>query len=304
VRIAVDYSSGTLTGDRLLDHGVSGAIRYVGFPNRPKCTSSVELARLVNAQRGVAFVFEDGTRDWTGGQSAGKRNGELARNHLNQMKLDKSIACYIAIDQYIASRDEFELVRGYLTGAAIALGGVEHVGVYGSANVLDFARENRLANYFWQTIAWSHGRVAQCDLLQTGETIVIDGVECDINEIRSPQWGQIGGPVMDIPTDLIADTGFRLDSFLQEKVNQEGGPSVGEYFPLVQDLLALFWRVEALISMSETVKDGPRTGEVNQVAVELRKLRDAVAALHPTGSGGSEASDRVADTHPGDLQTN
>jgi hypothetical protein len=69
--------------------------------------------------------------------------------------------------------------------------GAEHVGVYGDFYVIDRCANNGTARWFWQTGAWSGGQVhPRAHIYQRIQQVTIDGVECDVNEALTADYGQ------------------------------------------------------------------------------------------------------------------
>lgn len=60
---------------------------------------------------------------------------------------------------------------------------------------------------------------------------------------------------------LVTDLGFRVYDFLNKSVTQTGGQGQGDTLPMVRDLDALIWRMEAVMNLRETVFNGPTVGE-------------------------------------------
>lgn len=97
---------------------------------------------------------------------------------------------YFAVDQDITTESQMRTVVEYLRGAGDVLG-ADRVGVYGETDVIDRAHRDGVARWFWQTRAWSRGRVSpHAHLVQQTDTVRVDGVECDVNTTDRPDIGQ------------------------------------------------------------------------------------------------------------------
>jgi Domain of unknown function (DUF1906) len=187
----LDYSAGFPGGANIKRAGHLGVVRYGGYPDRPKCITRSELADLDDHGLGVAIVHENKADDWRGGLRAGRDGAKRTRDHCNSIGLPVDLPVYMAIDQDVVRSGEFGIMIDYLWGAAGSLGGPSKVGVYGEADVIDRARGAGVATYFWQTAAWSKGRRAlNIDLFQKVGAVTVGGVECDVSEVLSPDWGQ------------------------------------------------------------------------------------------------------------------
>ncbi|WP_405163209.1 DUF1906 domain-containing protein [Nocardia sp. NBC_01499] len=71
--------------------------------------------------------------------------------------------------------------------------GVQSVGVYGSYYVCQRVHQWTPEIYLWQTQAWSGGQVYDgIHLYQRNDlgSVLVGGAECDVNEVRRPDFGQ------------------------------------------------------------------------------------------------------------------
>jgi hypothetical protein len=172
-----------------------GAVRYIGLPGRTKCTNRNEYEDFSRHGLGMALVFEESAGNWRSGAAQGRVDGRRARDHANAIGFPANRPIYMAIDQDVVSVAEFASMIEYLRGAAESLGGLHVTGVYGEADVIDRARSARVngqpvATWFWQTKAWSKGRVTAANLLQLIGTVYVGGIACDINDVLADDWGQ------------------------------------------------------------------------------------------------------------------
>lgn len=187
----LDYSAGFPGAQAIKAAGYSGAVRYIGFPGRRKCTTAAELADFTAHGIGMALVFEDTVTDWRGGFAAGQRAGQLARTHANSIGFPTGRPIYIAIDQDVVSTGEFDTMLDYLRGANGPLGGPGMTGVYGETDVINRARAAGVAAWYWDTTAWSRGvKAPGIHLFQHVGTVTVGGIGCDINDVLLPDWGQ------------------------------------------------------------------------------------------------------------------
>jgi hypothetical protein len=187
----LDYSGGFPGAAAIKRAGYVGAVRYIGFPDRRKCTTRAELADFDREGIGMALVFEATAGNWRGGAVWGKTDGRIARDHANAIEFPADRPIYMAIDQDVVSSGEFATMIEYLRGAGRSLGGPDATGVYGEADVINRARDAGVAAWFWQTAAWSRGVHAEgCHLYQRVGTVTVGEVGCDVNDILARDWGQ------------------------------------------------------------------------------------------------------------------
>jgi hypothetical protein len=198
---ALDYSAGFPGAQAIAGAGYSGAIRYIGFPEKRKCATAGELADFSVHGIGMALVFESTLTDWRGGFGAGQVSAARARDHANDIGFSPSRPIYMAIDQDVVTSGEFNVMLDYLRGAGASLGGPELTGVYGEADVIDRARDAGVAHWFWQTAAWSRGRRTAAHIYQHVGTVFVGGIACDTNDIQADDWGQHNAQEDDMRAD-------------------------------------------------------------------------------------------------------
>lgn len=228
----LDYSAGFPGAANIAAAGFSGAVRYVGYPERRKCTTSGELVDFDRERIGLAAVHEGAATDWRGGFSAGQGFGRRARDHANAIGFPADRPIYMAIDQDVVNSGEFATAEAYIRGASTVLGGSARTGVYGEANIIERMRNARadgepICEYFWLTTAWSQGKRPAANLFQRAGTVVVGGIACDINDVLTADWGQhnyAGGLSM---ADL-TQTQFNqfMDSYLDSKTSTVHGQSM------------------------------------------------------------------------------
>lgn len=271
----LDYSAGLIDGQAIKNAGYGGAVRYIGFPDRRKCTTKSEFDRFTAAGIGMALVFENNTTDWRGGFAQGAASGRLARNHANAISFSADRPIYMAIDQDVTGID-FNLAMQYLHGASTTLGGAYATGVYGEADVIDRARAYRVdgkpvCSFFWQTAAWSHGRKTTANLFQHVGTVYVGGIACDINDVLTDDWGQHnyqGGLGM---ADL---TQTQFDQFMDGYLDSKTATVHGQSMNLKS----------ATFNAAQWAGDAFNTGKVitGQLSTTETKVLAAVASDRPT----------------------
>ena len=191
--LVLDYSAGQPGAATIRRAGYGGAVRYIGFPSRVKCTNAGELADFTRHGLGMALVYEDHTEDWLGGFGQGRESGARARAHANQIGFPSDRPIYMAVDRDVVTGGEFATMVEYLRGASQTVGGVGLTGVYGEYDVCVRAQQAGVARWFWQCRAWSGTPVKLFPgrhLYQRVGTVAVGGINCDINDVLQPDWGQ------------------------------------------------------------------------------------------------------------------
>jgi hypothetical protein len=186
----LDYSAGFPGAAAIARAGYVGAVRYIGFPSNRKCTNAAELRDFTLHGLGMALVFEQSITNWKGGRAAGERDARLGRNHANAIGFPSNRPIYMAVDTDVVSAADFNIMLDYMRGANSTLGGPALTGVYGEADVVDRCRQAGVAEYQWQTKAWSRGRTTTANLLQLIGSVYVSGIACDANNVLTPDWGQ------------------------------------------------------------------------------------------------------------------
>ncbi|MET0133666.1 MAG: glycoside hydrolase domain-containing protein [Kibdelosporangium sp.] len=189
----LDYSAGFPGAAAIRSAGYLGAVRYIGFPDRVKCTTAGEFADFSTHQLGMALVYQDGTGDWLGGYGGGQTAARRARSHADAIGFPQDRPIYFAVDRDVVTAAEFNTVVEYLRGASTGVGGVGRTGVYGEHDVTVRARQSGVASYFWQCRAWSGTPVRldpQRHLYQHVGTVYVNRIAADFNDVLNEDWGQ------------------------------------------------------------------------------------------------------------------
>lgn len=223
--LVLDYSADLPGAAAIKKAGYGGAVRYIGFPSRRKCTTRAELADFAAHGLGMALVYEDSATDWRGGLVRGREAGARARDHATGVGFPATRPIYMAVDQDVVTAGEFAVMVEYLRGAAQTLGGVGLTGVYGEFDVCVRVQQAGVARWFWQCRAWS-GTPARLfagrHLYQRVGTVTVGGIGCDINDVLQPDWGQHSA------TATVEDEDMKLtDPVDWQKINALGPNYLG-----------------------------------------------------------------------------
>lgn len=188
--LVLDYSAGFPGAQRIKDAGYQGAVRYIGFPGRTKCTTKSEFEDFKRVGIFMALVFEDSATAWRRGFSGGQTDARTAVADADRIGWPSDRPIYFAVDQQVLTNAELNTAREYVRGAASVLG-FSRTGVYGQYSVIEACRDT--CQYFWQCRAWSGTPPklsAIRDLYQHVGTVTVGGIACDTNEVLSSDWGQ------------------------------------------------------------------------------------------------------------------
>lgn len=190
----VDFSWGRPTAEALVTAGKKFVIRYVPYSgDGGKGLTAAEVAEYRAARLAIVLVYErTAGRALTAGFAGGKADADESVAAITALGLDATMPIYFAVDRDTTNAD-WPAVDNYLAGAASVLG-VARVGVYGEYSITQHCRAAGTATWFWQTYAWSGGKVdTDAHLYQYLNGQKIDGAAVDFDIARQPNYGQEGG---------------------------------------------------------------------------------------------------------------
>lgn len=177
----VDYSYARPTPKSVKNEGYTFVGRYVGPEYDTKSLTANEVVELVAAGLDIVCFFEQGQFRALGGRDAGIFDGYSIREHLARIGLPKGTVVHFTVD-FQPTTEQLIMVGQYFAGICEFVD-VAHVGVYGSAAVLDAVCGAGFATHGFQTVAWSEGHLSpHARFLQTGDQVTIDGIVVDIDE--------------------------------------------------------------------------------------------------------------------------
>lgn len=189
-KLGVDYSWSRPGGAAIKAAGFEFVMRYCPYiGDEGKGLTASELADLQDNGLAVGLVYESTAGRPLSGRDAGIVDAIVARAAMEQLGFPASRPMYFAVD-FDANQTHFAQIDGYLGGAASILG-AERVGVYGGIEVIDHCAHAGTAHWFWQTYAWSGGRISQfTHVFQYRNGQTLNGGSVDYNEALKPDFGQ------------------------------------------------------------------------------------------------------------------
>lgn len=162
--------------------GMKFACRYLVPASMAWKRLTREEAELITAAgMKIVSVFQRGTNDAAGGAANGQRDGAAALQEAKLIGQPEGTPVYFAVD-FDAQPKDFDAIEAYLRSAAKELPGYQ-VGVYGSYAVVEEMARRGACSHFWQTYAWSKGRlssVANLHQYRNGQTLA--GHQVDLND--------------------------------------------------------------------------------------------------------------------------
>jgi hypothetical protein len=184
-------------------------IKYVGrYLSRStwKGLSLGELANIKAAGMQIFSIYETNPTSASYFSAAkGAADAADAVNLAKSVGQPEGTAIYFTVD-YDAQAGDLANILSYFKAIRANLGNYK-IGAYGSFTVLNYLQQNNAADYWFQTVAWSHGQ--HCSFLNifqyqidktnwngTGANVDLDNLEK--NDIGA--WGQVENvTIVDVP---------------------------------------------------------------------------------------------------------
>lgn len=186
----IDYSWARPGGAAIKAAGKKFVVRYLFEDGQGgKGLDAGELSDLLAHGLEIVLVYEAYAASMKEGRGTGIAHAQAAQREINRLGLPTNSPVYFAAD-WDASAGEQGAIDEYLRGAASVIG-LDRVGIYGSADVMTRTMQSRTAKWFWQTYAWSRGRVQEgIHLYQYLNGQNINGA-VDYNRTSLDNYGQV-----------------------------------------------------------------------------------------------------------------
>lgn len=185
----VDYAWSRPNITQLAAAGKRFACRYGGPGSAGKQLDRGEAQRLSAAGISIVANAEGAADGLLGGWSAGVSWARAAEAHFAKCGMPPGRPIYLSVD-FDATSGQWPAVANALRGAASVLGAAR-VGVYGGRRAIEWARRDGVAQWFWQTYAWSGGVwVAGNHLEQYRNGVELAGATVDLNRALATDYGQ------------------------------------------------------------------------------------------------------------------
>ena len=156
----IDYSWARPGGAAIKAAGKKFVVRYLFNDGQGgKGLDASELADLLANGLEIVLVYEAYAASMKEGRATGRAHAQAAQQQIDALGLPKNSVVYFAAD-WDASAGEQASIDEYNRGAAEIIG-VDRVGIYGSADVMTRTMQSGTSKWFWQTYAWSRGRVQE-----------------------------------------------------------------------------------------------------------------------------------------------
>ncbi|MDD9266034.1 DUF1906 domain-containing protein [Paenibacillus sp. GCM10023248] len=166
--------------------GFQFAARYLVPASSWKALKREEAEALNKAGIDIISVFETTADRALGGRAAGLADGATAVQVAKQVGQPIGSCIYFAVD-FEARASQMATVIEYIRAASEATPDYT-TGVYGSYAVIEAVYAASACSHFWQTRAWSYGKVSdkaniyQYDCGPQGLGLTLNGIGVDLNE--------------------------------------------------------------------------------------------------------------------------
>ncbi|MGV3464512.1 MAG: glycoside hydrolase domain-containing protein [Heyndrickxia sp.] len=147
-----------------------------------KALTTAEVKSIQDAGLKLISIFEkNSTKVSYFSEAQGIADAKDAYNYAKSLGQPKGSAIYFTVD-YDAQTNDMAVIKQYIAGLNRTLVDYE-VGIYGSYAVMVAIKG--LVKYYWQTYAWSSGKVADfIHMYQNKNDTRVSGIGIDFNEIK------------------------------------------------------------------------------------------------------------------------
>jgi hypothetical protein len=189
----LDYSFGRPNLDTVKQQGYSFVARYLAVDGGSKLITKTEADQIRAHGLGLVLVYEQYAGRAKEGRAAGKADGQTALTQTRSVGFPDTRPVYFAVDYETTGAGQ-AAIDEYLHGAADNIG-ANRVGVYGSYAVVERCFTNGSARFFWQTYAWSAGKIStRTHIFQYSNGQTVGGASVDLNESKQADFGAWGMP--------------------------------------------------------------------------------------------------------------
>ncbi len=173
------------TATLFVSQGFTFVCRYL-VPSGWKALTNAEAKLINQAGQDIVSVFETKADRALGGRATGLADGATAVQVARSVGQPVGSCIYFAVD-FETTTAQMQTVIEYIKAASEST--PEYItGVYGSYAVIEAVRAAGVCSRFWQTRAWSYGKVSayahiyQYDCGPQGLGLTVNGIDVDLNE--------------------------------------------------------------------------------------------------------------------------
>jgi hypothetical protein len=180
-------------GNTLYQNGIGWVGRYLSNSSWKGLTLP-EVQTIKNANIQIISIYETNpTKGSYFSKDQGISDANSAYQLAKTLNQPEGTAIYFTVD-YDAQVKDFANILNYFQGLKDTLTSYK-IGCYGSYNVVQLIQSKGLADYYFQTVAWSSGQHAKnIHLFQYKCDIQQFGLNCDLDQVENGDcgaWGQV-----------------------------------------------------------------------------------------------------------------
>lgn len=197
-------------------------VRYLLPYNSWKRMTKAEADLIQKYGFMLASVFQEGKAGPAGGAAQGRSDGARAKAEAARLGQPKKSAIFFAVD-YDAPVSDYPAFEAYLRAAQEAMGDDYYVGIYGKYEVIENMHARNACKYYWQTYAWSRGKLSpHADLYQFQNDVAKNGVNVDVNQCFNKDifWGIAANQTPPAPTHLECFTDVPINHYSANSIQK------------------------------------------------------------------------------------
>ena len=192
-----DYSFDRPNISALWFAGKQFAGRYFGLGTDDKLAHVAEIAALQAMGLSVFNLAEQWGNSALQGYQLGAHHAAIVRDDMAAKGVPGDRPVYFAVDFDVQSY-QWSAVADYFNGVNFFLP-LDRVGIYGGVHAMEWAARDGSARWFFQTAAWSYGRVFDgTHVYQYSNGHTIGGGDVDLCRSLRDDFGQWGGALVPI----------------------------------------------------------------------------------------------------------
>ncbi|AHH97826.1 glycoside hydrolase domain-containing protein [Kutzneria albida] len=259
------------------DEQISVLLRYIGYPDNPKCISCYPGAyqRHVDAGRTVLLVAQQGWHDAAEGYQGGQARARLALEDARRIGYPEDLPIFMASDRWLGPNPErgwpaipLGTAMAYLDGAASVLGR-ERTGAYGFRDFVYPAQDGAHAWWLWLCGDEAGVRDGIQFYQWNGGTLSIGGVPADLNKVYVDLSN--GGGFMSLSNQQQAALAAMADQYLP---GEDGVRGAGRMVLWLNDRFTELSAQNAALTAAVQAMAGGATTD------QLRQYIDEAVARH------------------------
>jgi hypothetical protein len=190
--LGLDYAWDRPDPHCLASSGYRFVSRYISYDTTGKNLTATEAGALHGAGLDIVLNWEWQKYNAREGYATGGKHGRDANAFAAHVGAPGNLPIYFSVD-FDAQPHELVAVAEYFRAVGVIIG-INRVGVYGGYNTIDYLYKHGRAKWFWQTYAWSGGRVhSAAHVLQYSNNHVVCGGKGDLNRALKPAFGAWAG---------------------------------------------------------------------------------------------------------------